>query len=166
MKRVSVLLAVVLILSTVLAACGGAPADPAGVAKSMMDALQNKQLDQLTNFVCAAQRDAVVAQMNPASSLGGGVDPKKALDAMTIVMKDMTYTKTSEAGDAAVVRVKGTMTINFDNAKMTELMKAAGQDDATIQSSLGMVSALFSAGLPIDNDLKLVKENGKWLVCQ
>jgi major membrane immunogen (membrane-anchored lipoprotein) len=167
MKRLSVVVAVVLVLSVLLTACGGgAAADPAGVVQGLMQAMQNKQMDQLPNFVCAAQRDSVVAQFNPASSLGSGIDSAKALDAMTIVMKDMTYAKTSETATAAVVHVKGTMSINFDTAKMTALMKAAGQDDATIQQSMGMVSTLFAAGIPIDNDMNLVKENGKWLVCQ
>ncbi len=167
MKRLSVVAAVVLVLSVLLTACGGgAAADPAGVVQGMMQALQNKQMDQVANFVCAAQRDKVIAQFNPATSLGSGVDSAKALDAMTIAMKDMTYTKTSDTGSAAVVHVKGTMTINFDQAKMTALMKAAGQDDATIQQSLGLVSSMFSSGIPIDNDLNLVQENGKWVVCQ
>ena len=166
MKRLSVIVAVILIFSTVLAACGGAPADPVCAVQGMFQALTNKQMDQVPNFVCAAQRDAVVAQFNPAGSLGTGVDPKAALDAMTIALKDATYTKTSETGDKAVVHMKGTMTIAFDQAKMTALLKATGQDDATISQSLGFVAAMFAAGLPIDNDVNLIKENGKWVVCQ
>jgi major membrane immunogen (membrane-anchored lipoprotein) len=167
MKRLSVMVAVVLVLSMLLTACGGgAAADPAGVVQSLMQAMANKQMDSLPNFVCAAERDSVATQFNPASSLGSGVDPKAALDAMTITLKDATYTKTSETGDKAVVHMKGTLTISFDMAKLTALLKASGQDDAAASQMAGLMSSMFGAGQPIDNDMNLVKENGKWLVCK
>ena len=167
MKRLSIVMTVVFILSVFLTACGGtAAADPAGVVQGMMQALTSKQVDQLQNFVCAADRDTVAAQFNPAASLGGGLDPKAAMDAMTISIKDASYTKTSQTADKAVVHMKGTMSIAIDQAKMTALMKAAGQDDAAISQSLGLISGMFSSGFPIDNDVNLVQENGKWLVCQ
>ena len=171
MKRLSVVLVGMVILGVVLSACGGASgSDPTSAVKDVFQAMQDKKFDTIGNYVCAAQRDQIVASLNPASSLasglGSGLDPAKVLDAMTITLENMEYTKVSESGTNAVVHVKGTMSLKFDKDKLSALMKSAGTDDASVQAALGMMDSMLGSGFPMDNDLNVVNEGGKWLVCQ
>jgi major membrane immunogen (membrane-anchored lipoprotein) len=174
MKRLSVVMIVIVVLSTLLAACGGgaAASDPAGVVKSAMAAVTEKNFDKLSEFVCAAQKDKVAQSFNPAGALASaGVDPKKILDAMTIKLENGEFIKTSESGDKAEVQMKGKLTISVDREKfkavMMEIAKAQGQELPADQMDpvLDMVIGQFSQGIDLDEKVAVVKEGGKWLMC-
>ena len=88
MKRLSSILIALLVLSVVLTACGGggaAAADPAGVVKSAMTAITEKNFDKLAEFVCAAQKDKVAQTFNPAGALTGGAPGVDAQKVLTLV---------------------------------------------------------------------------------
>lgn len=174
MKRISVVLIAVFILSAFLTACGGAaaPADPAAVVKSAMQTIVDKNFDKLADYVCAAQKDKVQQSFNPAGALASaGVDPKKVLDAMTFKLENADFTKVSETGDNAEVQMKGKLTIAVDKEKfkavMLEIAKAQGQDLPADQMDqvLEMVVSQFSQGQDLNQKVAVVKENGKWLMC-
>ena len=114
MKRLSVVMVMIFVLSALLTACGGgggaAANDPVGAVKAAMQAVVDKNFDQLAEMTCAAQKDKVKQTFNPAGALGAaGVDAAKILDAMTITMQNAEYTKVSEEGDKAVVQMKGNL---------------------------------------------------------
>jgi hypothetical protein len=82
---------VIIVLSALLAACGGgaASSDPAGVVKSAMTAITEKNFSKMSEFVCAAQKDKASQMFNPAGALASaGVDTQKILDAMTIKLEN------------------------------------------------------------------------------
>ncbi|MBP7687807.1 MAG: hypothetical protein KA765_07870 [Thermoflexales bacterium] len=177
MKRLNSLLAVLFVLSVVLTACGGgaAASDPTAAVKSAMDAVVNKQFDKLVEYSCAAKKDEVAGQLNPAAQLANaGMDEattKQLLDSMNITLTGAEFTKVSETGDKAQVQMKGTLTMKFDREKLkavvTTLLKSQGMDatDEIVNQALDQVSGQLEQGQAIDNKVDLVKENGKWVIC-
>ena len=174
MKRLSLILIALVMLSVALTACGGgAASDPAAVVKAAMGAITEKNFDKLTEYVCAAKKDEVQQAFNPAGALAGGtgIDPKKILDAMTIKLENGEFTKISESGDKAEVQMKGKLTISVDKEKfktvMVEIAKASGQDLPAEQMDqvLDMVIGQFSQGTDLNEQVAVVKEGGKWLMC-
>ncbi len=176
MKRLTWLMVVLMVAAFVSTACGGGSgSDPVGVVKDLMNAVQSKNFDAVGNFACAAVKDQITQTFNPAGSLAGtGVDTKKRLDAMTITMTDMTYNKTSETADKATVQVKGKVSIKMDREKfkafLTDMIKSQASGvtptDDMINSALDSAMAQFENAQNVDNTMNLVKENGKWVVCQ
>ncbi len=175
MKRISTLVVVALLLTLGLTACGGnsAASDPVATVKDMMQVVSNKQIDKIVDYACASQKDSVKKQFDFASALGGaGMDPQKVLDALNISFENPEYTKVSEAADKATVHMKAKLVMKIDKQKftslVTEIMKAQGQELPADQIGplIDQMATQFEQGQTIDNDIQLVKENGKWLVCQ
>jgi hypothetical protein len=175
MKRLSIVMVFVFVLSALLTACGGGGAaanDPVGTVKAAMQAVVDKKFDQLAEMTCAAQKDKVKQTFNPAGALGAaGVDATKILDAMTISLQNPEYTKVSEETDKAVVQMKGKLSIKFDKEKlkavMKDIMKAQGQDlsDDQLAAGLDMLAGQMEQGQDMDQKVDVVKENGKWVFC-
>ncbi|MFN8596456.1 MAG: hypothetical protein U0559_09775 [Anaerolineae bacterium] len=176
MKRLTWLLIALMLAGAVLTACGGnSSGDPVSVVKELMNVVQAKNFDAISNYACAAMKDQITQTFNPVGSLAGsGVDAKKALDAMTITLADMTYEKTSETADKAAVQVKGKFTIKIDRDKLkaflVDLFKAQGTGieptDDMINQALDAAAAQFEQGQDVNSTMNLIKENGKWVVCE
>ena len=175
MKRLNSLLAVLFVLSIVLTACGGGAADPAATVKSAMDAVTSKQFDKIADFACAAKKDQVKSQLNPAAQLANaGMDAattQQLLDSMTITLTGADFTKVSESGDKAQVKMTGKLSMKFDREKLkvvvTALLKSQGMDatDAIVNQALDQVSSQMEQGQDISNTVDLIKENTKWVIC-
>jgi predicted small lipoprotein YifL len=176
MKRLNSLFVVLCVLSIALTACGGgAAADPAATVKAAMDAVVNKQFDKIVDFSCAAKKDQVAGQLNPAAQLANaGMDAattQQLLDSMTITLTGGEFTKLSETGDTAQVQMKGSLAMKFDREKLkavvVSLLKSQGMDatDDIVNQALDQVSGQLEKGQDIDNKVDLVKENGKWVIC-
>ncbi len=170
-------LALTAVLIAGVVGCGGTVAhqsEPAGAVKSALDAAQTGGLAALEPYACAAQKEEIAGLFGGGSldSLGGlGVDADELFDAMKIEFKDVQTTEKSKAGMNAVVNVKGTMNITIDPAKMREfvksMMEAQGQtvDDATLDLAIGAMSSQLSQSQALDEDVSVVQEGGKWLIC-
>jgi hypothetical protein len=91
---------------------------------------------------------------------------------MKVEFKDLQTTEKSKSGTTAVVHVTGTSTITFDPAKMREIVKkvlaAQGQpaDDATIDVALNAMGSQLTQTQTLDEDVNVVQEGGKWLLCR
>ena len=176
MKRISVLVTVLIVTGILLAACGGggSAADPVGAAKALMQAVQDKKFDTLGTLVCAAQKDALTKTFDPSAGLGSaGIDVKAMLDAMTISTSGVQYTQKSVSGDNAVVSITGNMTIKIDRAKFTPILKQilktqTGQDatDDQVNQMMDAATSALEKGQDLTQDMVVVKENGKWVVCK
>jgi hypothetical protein len=63
------------------------------------------------------------------------------------------------------------MKISFDRAKFKEILKkimeAQGQsiDDATLELAMGAMEGQLSQTQKMDEDITVVQEDGKWLIC-
>ena len=178
MKRLSILMVIVIALSALLTACGGAASggDPSSTLKEAMSAVTSKQFDKMNDLACAAKKDSVTGQFNPAAALAGqGIskeDAQKLLDSMTISFDNAEYGTPTISGDSASVPMKGKMSIKFDKAKLKDfvqaMMAAQGLSSATdeqINQALDLVASQLEQGQQIDTTVDLVKENGKWVIC-
>jgi hypothetical protein len=164
MSRLPRILTVLFVLSFVLSACGGVSTDPAGVVKDLINAaFTNKQFDKIADFACAAKKEQVDAMFNLVRELRGpNIDTaaaKQLADAITISLTDMEFTKTSESGDKAVVAMKGKITLKFDSEKINQANEAIKGE----AMSLGWGQEEKSSD--ISQNVDLVKENGKWVIC-
>jgi hypothetical protein len=173
MNRQSKVLAVLLLASVVLSACGGSAGDPVATVKELMQVVQDKKFDSIADYVCAERKDEVARQLDFRSSLGGiGFDAQKLVDAMTIDLSNVQYAKVSESGDTAVVNIQGDMKLQIDREMIrdlvVELLQAQGIEqvsDDMINSTLDVMAAQLESGIDISTDVDLVKEGGAWKVC-
>jgi major membrane immunogen (membrane-anchored lipoprotein) len=174
--KISKLLFVVLLFVLLLAACGGGDGDaPTDVVETAFKAIEKLDMDEASKYVCQAQKEEFISSFDVAGGLGDlvgpGVDPDKVLDAVKIKLEGMEYQETSKSDDEAVVHIKGTLQMSFDKDKLKPLVKeaaeAAGQSvsDDEIDMLLGMVEGMLGEGVPIDEDMQLIKEDGKWVMC-
>jgi hypothetical protein len=172
-------LALIAIASLVLAGCGAAApgaGDPAGTVTSAFNAAETSGLTSLTQYACAAQADDLTSMFGAdASGLSeleaAGIDADDLFDAMKIDFENLQATETSKSGSSATVHVTGTAKFSVDQEKfkviMKQVMEAQGlpTDDATVDGAIAMMSGALSQTQEIDEDVALVQENGKWLIC-
>jgi hypothetical protein len=167
----------------VVTACGGGSAassagavggDPTATVKDFVALVEAKRYAAVADVACAAQKDTIARRADLGSGLTGtlqGVDGAAITDAMTTKFDDLTYTVASQSSDAATVTLAGTLTMAYDKAKMTALVKKAlgaqgtSIDDATIASMLDSKTTALQHGRPIDWAFDLVTEGGRWLIC-
>lgn len=174
----SVAIAVAVIVS--LAGCGaGAPntSDPAGSVSAALDAARSGGFAKLVDYTCAAQKSNFASLFGGAGSggLGSlaalGIDANSLFDAMKVDFQDVTTTETSSSDTEATVHIKGKMLITLEEAKMREILKkvleAQGQptNDQVLDGAMQMLGGQLSQTQDLDEDVQIVKENGKWLVC-
>jgi hypothetical protein len=155
---------------------GGGQGDPATAVKSAMDAAQSGGIAKLADYTCAAKKGDIATMFGGGASTGGlgalGLTADDIAGAMKMEFKDIQTTETSKSGNNAVVHVKGNMSITMDPAKMRELMKkvlqAQGQpaDDVTLNAIVAGLTASPTTSQALDEDIPVVQENGKWVLCQ
>jgi hypothetical protein len=171
----SAVIAAVLIVG--VAGCGGGIAnqsDPAGAVKAGLDATQSGGITKLADYTCAAKKGEI-ANLFGAESLSNltaaGVDVNEVFGAVKFDFKDVQTSEVSRSGESAVVHLSGTMNVSIDEAKMRDVMKkvmeAQGQaiDDATLDMVIGAMTTQLAQPTPIDEDVTVVQEGGKWLIC-
>jgi CRISPR/Cas system CMR subunit Cmr4 (Cas7 group RAMP superfamily) len=92
--------------------------------------------------------------------------------ALSMSFANVTTREVSKTDTAATVHVTGDMTINVDKEKFKTvwktMMQAQGQpvDDATIDAIVGQMATSISTTQKLDEDIKVVNEGGKWLLCE
>jgi len=179
-KRFSLYVLLTLVLSLLLAACGGGDGDsddPTAVVKDLFKAIEQKKFDKIPDYACEAQKEEVSQTFDfgaiMADSMGGAdVDPQKILDAMSFKVSNLDVSEVSKSGDNATVHVKGKLEITVDPDKfkdvVKDLLKAQGMEvtDELLDQFAGPAMEGFKDfGQELDDDLNLVKEGGKWLIC-
>jgi len=169
----SALVALVLVLS----ACGGGGAtnDPAGSVTNALNAVNGGNLTKLTEFACAAHKNDIANAFgagNASQLEAAGVKVDDLLNAMTLKFSNLTTKETSKTDTKATVHVTGDMTVSFNRDQMKTIFKtvlaAQGQptDDTTVNTVLDAMSAQFNKTQHLDEDIDVVNEGGKWLLCE
>jgi hypothetical protein len=174
LRSATIALAAILTLS----ACGGAGSntnDPAGAVSAAMDAAESGGVAKLLDYTCAAKKNDVAALFG-GGDLSGlstlGIDANAMFDAMKMDFQDVKTTETSKSGDKATVHVTGKMAITFDEAKMKDIFKqilsksSLPVDDATLNAMMAGISGSASQTQDLDEDVNVVQEGGKWLICE
>ena len=172
--------AVLALAALTIAGCGGGPFggggnDPVSVVNQALDAAESGGFAKLTEYACQKNKDDIASAFGSAdmSALAAaGVDPDQVFDAMKIDFQDMSVTPVSQSGTEATVHLKGKIAMTFDEAKVREIMKTVIEaqglpaSEEMIDQALAMVSAQLSQAQDIDTDMKVLQENGKWVICE
>lgn len=160
-----------------LAACGGAApgGDPVGTVNAAFSAAESGGFTALTPFACAASKDNITGLFGGGGveeMTAAGIDPNELFAAMKIDFQDVKATEKSRDGSTAVVQVSGKMAVQIDQAKFREVMKkvleAQGQaiPDAQLDQMLTAMSGSLTTTQDLDEEVNLVNEGGKWLICE
>jgi hypothetical protein len=167
-------------LALAIGACGGAPGggaanDPQGVVTAAFAAAQSGGITKLTDFACAAHKNDITGAFGGANAgalTAAGLKAEDVFAAMSMTFANTTTREVSKTDTAAVVHVTSDMTINVDKDKFKALVKtmmqAQGQtvDDAQIDAIIGPMAATLSKTQKLDEDINVVNEGGKWLLCE
>jgi hypothetical protein len=163
-----------------IAACSGSPlADanaPVGAVNAAMAAAEAGGFTQLTEFMCQASKDDLAGAFGGGGELGAlaaaGLDPNELFGAMKIDFQDTTVTEVSKSDSEATVHLKGKMALQLDEAKMREVIRkiletqGVEASDQMIDVAMSTMASQLSQPQDIDEDMKLINENGKWVICQ
>lgn len=172
-RLLSALLGALVIIS---AACGGgATSDPAGSVTAALNAVNGGSLTKLTDYACAAHKNDIAnafGASNAAQLQAAGVNVNDMLNAMTLQFTNLSTKETSKTDTKATVHVTADMAVSIDKDKMKAIFKtilaAQGQptDDATVDTVLNAMSGQLTKTQHIDEDIDVVNEGGKWLICE
>jgi hypothetical protein len=174
--RIAKLIPLGLLLVLLLVACGGgakAPSQPTDTMKQVIQATQEMDLERVSELFCAERQGDITqgleASLTELEQMG--LDQNELLDAIQLKIANEKYETVSQSDNEAVVRVSGDMSLQFDAEKMRNFMKkaaeASGQtvSDEELDFMVSMFSAIGGQEAPIDAEVKLIKENNKWVVC-
>ncbi len=176
-RRWSVLAGGLLALSMV-----GAPAiaaepsadDPVASVNGLLDALLAKDFAGIGAFVCAEKREDVTEDFDLTQAFAGmaeGVDVQALIDALVLATPDRVVTLASNDGALALVDVVATMTITLEEeaAKVfiAQLLEGQGMEatDEMVTALLPGLQAQFAEGEDLTDQVEVVLEEGRWLVC-
>lgn len=174
-RGVPLLFAVVMVIG----ACSGTPAanadNPAGTVSAAFTAAQSGGITKLTEFACAAHKNDIAAAFGGADLSGLsalGIKPEDIAGAMAMTFENVTTKEVTKTDTAATVHVTGDMKVTIDKDKFKTLMKTvltaqgAPVDDATLDTMMTAMSSQLSQTQKLDEDVNVVKEDGKWLLCE
>ncbi len=172
--RPPVAVALLLALVAGLVACGGGAATPDQVVAKAVTALVAKDVAGLRALSCAGQEEMLRSQLGIGGTAGDdllpGLDINAVLDAVTIASADVQYGEPAIDGEVAEVNVTGTVEITFDREAVRPILEAVLRERGstpTTEQLDAMLTALeaYGHGLPVDQAIRLVRENGAWLIC-
>ena len=167
-------------LALTLAACGGggpggAANDPTSVVAAAIAATQSGGIAKLTDFACAAHKNDIAAAFgggNLGALTAAGVKPEDLFGAMSMSFANLSTKEVTKTDTAATVHVTGDMTLTVDKDKFKTIAKtmftAQGlpADDATIDAMVAQMATTLSVPQKVDEDIQVVNEGGKWLICE
>ena len=169
------LLFVSLLFALILVACGGggdSAGDPVGVVKNVVEAMGDLDIDEASKYICEARKaDLPDMESSFAEFEQMGLDPDEFMDAFNIKWGDMKYEEKSKGDDSAVVYVSGKVSIEFNTDKLKSFFKKAAEaegeevSDEDLDMVIGMFTAMGGQESSFEGDVDLIKEDGKWVVC-
>lgn len=173
------ILATVALGVAVLAGCGGgggaASDGPEGVVRTALDRMAAMDIEGLGELACAGQEDAIRDQLGVPGSVGGdllpGLDTQQLLEAVKLDVSKIQVGEAIVDGDVAEVPIEGDLSVTFDAEAMRpvlrEVLGAQGQSmtDEQLDTLLVGLEA-YGQAVPLDTEVRLVRESGAWKVCQ
>ena len=171
--------AVAMTLAVALGACSATPGsanDPSGAVSGAIAAAQSGGLAKLADFACAAHKNDILGAFGGGGDLSeltaAGLKPEDVFGAMSVSFSNVTTKEVSKTDTAATVHVTGDMALKIDPEKFKPIAKAMftaqglPADDATVNAMVGAMTTGLSAPQKLDEDVQVVNEGGKWLICE
>lgn len=166
----------IVVLAVLLAACGSAPApaDPSATIRAALAAAESGGLGKLVDYACAARKGDITGAFGGgdlAALEAAGLKAEDVFAAMSVKFENVTTKELSRTDTSATVQVTGDIRMSIDRQKFRELIRtiltAQGQpaDDATIDKALELASERLTQPQKLDNQVLVVNEGGKWLIC-
>ncbi len=162
-----------------LAACRSGDDGPLAAVKELFKRREKHGFNEIAELVCAASRDDVselfgLSEVLDAAS-DSGIEPQQAAD-IFIFEPSLTFQEITASSDDATVHVRGALKITVDAARFKTLARQIledqdAPDEERTDSALDQLYVGFAGdverelGGPVDVDLGLIKEDGKWRVC-
>lgn len=176
-RRVTVLGAVLALALAVIACAPSSSGDgPGAVVSDALAKVAAKDVDGLRTLACAGQADLIRGQLGlPADTAGGellpGLDMQAVADAIQLDVSGVKLGDAAIEGDVAQVPVTGSIKVTFDAAAMRPLLRKVLEQQGTTMTDEqldGLLSTLEAYGqdVPVDQSVRLVREDGAWKVCQ
>src|SRR5829696_3553018 len=166
-------------IATLVAACGGVVPTgdtPAAVVQSAMAKVAVKDLEGLRTLACAGQEDRIRDQLGLAgvgtgAELLPGVDTQALLDAITLDVSKVSFGEAAVDGDVATVPVAGSVKVTFDAAAMRPVLRQVLEQQGQTMSDEQLDALLktletYGQDVPVNESIRLVRENGSWKICQ
>ncbi len=174
-RRLAGVVATVSLALAVAACAPGAPADgPGAVVTDALAKVAAKDLEGLRPLACAGQEDRIREQLGLPGSIGGellpGLDTQALLDAVQLGVGDVKAGEAIIEGDVAEVPVTGTIKVTFDAAAMRPILRQVLDQQGTTMTDEQLDALLktlesFGQDVPVDQTVRLVREDGDWKVC-
>ena len=167
--------AVAIVLAVAACAPSASAGDPGAVVSDALAKVAAKDVDGLRALACAGQADLIGDQLGIPGGVGGellpGLDAQAVVDAIRL---DVTGVKMGDAsidGDTAQVPVTGTIKVTFDAAAMRPLLRQVLDNQGTTMTDEqldALLKTLEASGqdVPVDQSVRLLREDGAWKVCQ
>ena len=166
-------------IATLVAACGGVVPTgdtPAAVVQSAMAKVAVKDLEGLRTLACAGQEDRIRDQLGLAgvgtgAELLPGIDTQALLDAITLDVSKVSFGEAAVEGDVATVPVTGSVKVTFDAAAMRPVLRQVLEQQGQTMSDEQLDALLktletYGQDVPVNESIRLVRENGSWKICQ
>jgi hypothetical protein len=164
--------AVAVAVGLVAVACTPAPsaAAPSTVVLQAMQLVEQGQFQDLVDLACVERRDDIANDFGLGQAvpdLPPGIDLEAFAPAVSIGTDGLEVTDLAQAGDQATVHVEGTMTATVDRERLAQIIGDLGLplDDAFVERIIEGIGDQLGQGIPIDEDITLVREDGAWKIC-
>ena len=168
-----------LAFSVLLAACAGtgpAADGPEAVVQEALTKAAAKDLDGLRGLACAGQEDLIrdqlsLAGMSGAGDLLGGFDIDALLAAVRVDVTDVKVEPATIEGETATVPVEGSLNVTFDAEAMRPILQqflesqGATVGEEQIDALLKTLES-YGQAVPVDQSIRLVREDDAWKICQ
>ena len=167
------------LLSLVLAVSGcgpgGAGDGPGAIVNEALEMTAAKDVDGLRTLACAGQEDLIRDQLGLPGTVGAELLPGLDTQALLVAIRlDVSGIETGEPaidGDVAQVPVSGTLKVTFDRDAMKPILRqvleqqGATTTDEQLDALLGVLET-YGQDVPIEQSVRLVREDGAWKICQ
>jgi len=149
---------------------GAGGAAPKDVVTAFLNEVAAKNMDKAIEYVCKSQKDQAkqsfdFAKLAESSAAIPGMDPTDLVKALKIEFQNLVVTEKDNASDKATVHVSATLKISIDKEILKTALTASGMDAATIDTALQTMGSTLEFTQPMDSDLQLIQEDGKWAIC-
>jgi len=156
------------------AAAGGVNSDLAKAVQDAFAAIQTGGVAAAIPLTCAAKQAEAAQAFAGASATSLtqlGVKMEDLLSAMKLTWSNLVIKSATATGDKGTVAYSADLKVDLDATKMRAIMKtvlaAKGQpvDDAALDTVMAAMQPQLSKSQHVDDTVDLVKENGKWVMC-